>query len=269
MRHSLERQPCAASGSVEFGALVDSISRDAQSTCRKSPTGRMRAYVNSARQNPVGGKSRMPHHLGRMEKRGLDPQGEPGARRYPDIVSDRRRSGRDQGGRTRKCRPSSQVLRRRPRPRSPRIATHGNPDDRLIADTSRNTRRSGLRHPRRPAQPAARLPPGSCLVSRRDRLAITTAASQRPGGMTDGAAGSDQRRARNARKPSAARRRWRRRWHARSCPPAARGSTSTRSAVRNASGARLPAPRRSTSGTGRPPTAPRRSPGDPDMPLRG
>ena len=49
----------------------------------ESPTGRMRAYELG--QATQWEKSRMSHHLGRMEKRGLIRREESGAR-YPDIV---------------------------------------------------------------------------------------------------------------------------------------------------------------------------------------
>lgn len=49
----------------------------------ESPTGRMRAYELA--QATQWEKSRMSHHLGRMEKRGLIRREESGAR-YPDIV---------------------------------------------------------------------------------------------------------------------------------------------------------------------------------------
>ena len=49
----------------------------------ESPTGRMRAYELA--QATQWEKSRMSHHLGRMEKRGLIRREESGAR-YPNIV---------------------------------------------------------------------------------------------------------------------------------------------------------------------------------------
>src|ERR1700754_3905494 len=49
----------------------------------EAPTGRMRAYELG--QATLWEKSRMSHHLGRMEKRGLIRREESGAR-YPDIV---------------------------------------------------------------------------------------------------------------------------------------------------------------------------------------
>src|SRR5262249_25667898 len=49
----------------------------------EAPTGRMRAYELG--QATQWEKSRMSHHLGRMEKRGLIRREDSGAR-YPDIV---------------------------------------------------------------------------------------------------------------------------------------------------------------------------------------
>jgi len=80
MRHSLERhlvlhlQREFGFSDSDFEILVN---------LSESPTGRMRAYeLGEATQWE---KSRMSHHLGRMEKRGLIRREESGAR-YPDIV---------------------------------------------------------------------------------------------------------------------------------------------------------------------------------------
>jgi len=80
MRHSLERH-LVLHLQREFG-LSDS-DFEILVNLSESPTGRMRAYELG--EATRWEKSRMSHHLGRMEKRGLIRREESGAR-YPDIV---------------------------------------------------------------------------------------------------------------------------------------------------------------------------------------
>ena len=80
MRHMLERH-LALHVLDEFG-LSDS-DFEILVNLSESPTGRMRAYELG--QETQWEKSRLSHHLGRMERRGLICRAESGAR-YPDIV---------------------------------------------------------------------------------------------------------------------------------------------------------------------------------------